>query len=25
LSIQKGVITTLEYLIANPWVLEARS
>src|SRR5712675_1705421 len=25
LSIQKGVITTLEYLIANPWVLEVRS
>jgi UDP-glucose 4-epimerase len=25
LSIQKGVINTLEYLIANPWVVEARS
>jgi UDP-glucose 4-epimerase len=24
LSIRKGVIRTLEYLIANPWVLEAR-
>ena len=24
LSIQKGVINTLEYLIANPWVVEAR-
>ena len=25
LSIQKGVMTTLEYLIANPWVVEART
>jgi UDP-glucose 4-epimerase len=25
MSIQKGVIKTLEYLIANPWVIEARS
>src|SRR3981189_508868 len=25
LSIQKGVMTTLEYLIANPWVVAARS
>ena len=25
LSIQEGVITTLEYLIANPWVVEART
>ena len=25
LSIRNGVINTLEYLIANPWVLEARS
>jgi UDP-glucose 4-epimerase len=25
MSIQKGVVTTLEYLIANPWVIEARS
>src|ERR1700730_16594840 len=25
LSIQKGVINTLEYLIANPWVIEART
>jgi UDP-glucose 4-epimerase len=25
LSIRDGVINTLEYLIANPWVLEARS
>jgi UDP-glucose 4-epimerase len=24
LSIRKGVIRTLEYLVANPWVLEAR-
>jgi UDP-glucose 4-epimerase len=24
LSIQQGVITTLEYLIANPWVVKAR-
>jgi UDP-glucose 4-epimerase len=24
LSIQKGIINTLEYLIANPWVVEAR-
>ena len=24
MSIQKGVINTLEYLIANPWVVEAR-
>jgi UDP-glucose 4-epimerase len=24
LSIQQGVINTLEYLIANPWVVEAR-
>jgi UDP-glucose 4-epimerase len=24
-SIQDGVVTTLEYLIANPWVIEARS
>src|ERR1700688_995748 len=25
LSIQKGVINTLEYLVANPWVVEART
>src|SRR3954454_4611139 len=25
LSIQRGVMTTLEYLIANPWVVEART
>jgi UDP-glucose 4-epimerase len=25
LSIQKGVMTTLEYLVANPWVVEART
>ncbi|GLR95196.1 MULTISPECIES: NAD-dependent epimerase/dehydratase family protein [Bradyrhizobium] len=25
LSIEKGVMTTLEYLIANPWVVEART
>ncbi|WP_375413844.1 NAD-dependent epimerase/dehydratase family protein [uncultured Bradyrhizobium sp.] len=25
LSIQDGVVATLEYLIANPWVVEARS
>jgi UDP-glucose 4-epimerase len=25
MSIQRGVVTTLEYLIANPWVIEARS
>jgi UDP-glucose 4-epimerase len=25
LSIQKGVISTLEYLVANPWVFEART
>jgi UDP-glucose 4-epimerase len=24
LSIQKGVVNTLEYLVANPWVVEAR-
>ena len=24
MSIQNGVINTLEYLIANPWVVEAR-
>ena len=24
LSIQNGVVNTLEYLIANPWVVEAR-
>lgn len=24
LSIQKGIVNTLEYLIANPWVVEAR-
>jgi UDP-glucose 4-epimerase len=23
-SIRKGVIRTLEYLVANPWILEAR-